>query len=313
MTGVDLIKEVEKRRTSRLEGQRKTFRQTTCRASNIGECDRQLYYEIVNWADKPPVDLETQARFDEGIEQHKKVRRELLEDGFEVIEGEKSFELKGRNGRVICTGHIDGKISMNETTIPFEIKSLNPNIFAQINTLDDFNKYQWARKYPRQIQLYLFGENKEIGIYILTDCLGHRKYFTVKLNYEQTEQLITRCELVVESVERKVPPPFHKDVSVCRRCWALGRLCTPPLDFGPGIQVIDDPEIEEALKRREELAESAKEHKALDKQIKEYFKERPDCLVGDFHVSGRWVETKAYTKEVPAGKYWKVKIDKIKG
>jgi CRISPR/Cas system-associated exonuclease Cas4 (RecB family) len=312
ITAQEAIKEIEKRRYQRLQSEAKNFRQTICRASSIGECDRELCHSIIDWQVKPLPDLELQARFDEGKEQHKKVHRELLEDGFDVIEGEKSFEIKGRNGKVVCTGHIDGRISYNGIKPPFEIKSLTPNLFNQINSLEDFNKWEWSRKYPRQMQLYLFGENEEQGIYILSDCLGHRKYFPVVLDYEETERILHRCEYVMACVEEGILPPFHKDYSVCRRCWAMGRVCAPDIKL-EGAQIIDDPEIEAELKRREELKELVKEFDALDKHIKDYFKEHADVLVGDFHITGKWNEKNLKPTEAKTIKYWQSKIEFLKG
>jgi len=290
----------------------KVFRQTVCRASDIGDCEREIYYQIVNWKDRPAPDPELQARFEEGIEQHQRIRKELLEDGFDVVEAEQPFEIKGRNGKVIITGHIDGKIRMQGVRLPFEAKSLNPNLFAQINCIDDFNKYIWARKFPRQMQTYEFGENEEDGIYILSDCLGHRKFFSVQLDLEQTEKILQRCELVMDCVEKGTPPPFHKDYSVCRRCWAFGRVCVPDIEI-KGAEIIEDPEIEEVLKRHEELKPSLKEGNVLDKRIKEYFKNRPDVIVGDFHITGQMAKKHLKATGEKDIEFWQMKIERIKG
>lgn len=312
MTAQEMIAEIQKRRLQRLQAKAKVFRQTVCRASDIGECDREIYYQIVNWQDKPAPDPELQARFDEGIEQHQRIRRELLEDGFDVVEAERPFELKGRNGKVIITGHIDGKIRIQGVRLPFEAKSLNPNLFTQISCIEDFNKYVWARKFPRQMQTYEFGENEEEGVYILSDCLGHRKFFAVQLNYEETEKILQRCEYVMDCVEKGTPPPFHKDYSVCRRCWALGRVCTPDIEV-KGAEIIDDPEIEAVLIRHHELAPKKKECDSLYGQIKEYFKNRADVIAGDFHITGKEVTQHYKAAEAKDIASWRIKIERIKG
>lgn len=314
MIAEEIIEKIKQRRLWRLEGQaKKLYRQTVCRGSDIGECDREIYYQIVNWADRPPKDPEVQARLNEGIEEHKKARRELLEDGFDVVEGERPFDLRGRNGQIIIVGHIDGKIREEGVRLPFEVKSLNPNMFAQINCIEDFNKYLWARKFPRQVQSYQFGENMEEGIFILSDCLGHKKYFPLQLDYDQMEKILQRCEYVMDCVEKKTPPPFHKDYSVCRRCWALGRVCAPDIQFKEGIEIIDDPGIELELKRREELKPSKEEYGALDKHVKDYFKNRPEVIVGDFHITGKEVIRHLKATEEKDIKSWQTKIEYLKG
>jgi len=312
MTANEMIQEIQKRRLQRLLAKAKVFRQTVCRASDIGDCEREIYYQIVNWKDRPAPEPELQARFEEGVEQHQRIRKELLEDGFDVVEAEQPFEIKGRNGKVIITGHIDGKIRMQGVRLPFEAKSLNPNLFAQINAIEDFNKYIWARKFPRQMQTYEFGENEEEGIYILSDCLGHRKNFAVNLDYEETEKILQRCEYVMDCVEKNTPPPFHKDYSVCRGCWALGRICAPDIKIKPGVEILDDPEIEIELKRREELKALRDEYEALDKHAKDYFKNRPEVVVGDFHITGKEVVKHLKATEERDIKSWQVKIERIK-
>jgi len=308
-----IIEEIKRRRLQRLQAQARKQRQTVCRASDIGECAREIFYQIINWEDKPKTEPELQARFNVGNEEHKKIRRELLEDGFDVVEGEKPFEIKGRNGKIIIVGHIDGKIRMEGVRLPFEAKSLNPNLFTQINCIEDFNKYVWARKYPRQMQTYEFGENMEEGIYILSDLLGHKKYFAVQLNYDETEKILQRCEYVMDCVEKGSPPPFHKDYSICRRCWALGRVCAPDIHIKEGVEIIDDPSIELELKRREELKPSRAEYSALDKHVKDYFKNRPEVVVGDFHITGKEVVRHVKATEEKDLKSWQTKIEYLKG
>lgn len=313
MIAEKIIEEIKKRRLWRLEQHAKVSRPTVCRASEIGECDREIFYQITAWNYRPVPEPELQARFDQGKEEHQRIRRDLLEDGFEVLEAEKPFDVKGRNGKMVLVGHIDGRIRWEGLALPYESKSLIVTLFAQIDCLEDFNKYLWARKYPRQIQAYMFGENEEEAVYILDDCLGHRKFFPVQLDYEQTEKILQRCEYVMDCIEKGNLPPFHKDYSVCRRCWALGRVCTPDIQLKEGIEILDDPDIELELKRREELKPSKEEYAALDKHVKDYFKNRPEVIVGDFHITGKEVVRHQKAAEERDIKSWQVKIELIKG
>lgn len=47
----------------------------------------------------------------------------------------------------------------------------------------------------------------------------------------------------------------------------------------------------------------------LDKEIREKVKEISELIVGQWKITGRWVEKKEYT--VPAMKYWQTMIRKL--
>lgn len=301
-----IIKEEE-----RLRSQANLFRKNVNWASDIGVCAREMFYSITDWDKKPIPEPYLLARFEEGREQEKKVIKKLMENGFEIVEGQKPFEIKDRNGRVILTGRIDGKIRWDNRKIPFEVKSLMPSVYSQIDTVEDFNKYSWAKKYPLQMMSYLFGENIDEGIFILTDCLGHFKVIPVRLDYASMESILQRCELVMNAVDKKTPPDFFKDTSVCRKCWALGRVCSPPLDFGEGVAIIDDAEIEVKLAKRDELYGLSKEFEVLDKEVKGYFRNKPHCLCGNFEIIGKEQIRKIPAQPEKETKSWITKIENI--
>lgn len=311
MIANNLLEEIQIRRERRLRSLAKASRQICPRASSITECPLEMVYSIVKWDTKPLPDPTLMARFEEGKEQERKVIRELMDLGFEIVEGQKPFEIRGRKGNVILTGSIDGKCLWKDKKVPFEVKSLDPNIYNSIDSVEDFNKYEWARKYPRQMQCYLFGYNEEEGLFIITDCKGHWKLFTVTLDIEEMERILQLCEYVMDCIESNKWPDYHKNASICRRCWALGRVCTPPLEFDASVQVIDDPEIEAKLSKREALKSSSKEFVALDKEIKAYFKGRPNSLCGDFIITGKEQIRKMPPQEARDVKSWVTRIEKI--
>lgn len=284
---VEILKaEIEKREIARLESKRSQYQPKNCVASNLGECLLERYHSIVNWNAKPMADTWLQARFEEGNEQERRILIKLLTNNFEVVEGQTRFEIKDRSGRVILTGRIEGKIKFDGKYYPFEIKSMNPNIYDNINCLEDLQKFAHTAKYPKQLQSYMFSQNLEEGFFILTDCLGHFKVIPIYLDLEVMEKEMQNCELVMDAVEGKVGLGYHKDTSVCRKCWACKTTCFPDLDFGEGVQVIDDPEFLEDLKRRQQLIDSGcvKEYDKLDKTVKERAKNYKHAICDNFEI-----------------------------
>ena len=308
-----LAQEIQKRRDEYYAKKARVSRQVCPRASSITSCAREMVLSIKHWDKKTPPDTYLMQRFQEGNDQERKVIRDLMDIGFEVSQGQIPFEIKGRGYRVIITGHIDGKLRWAGKDIPFEVKSLNPNIWNQIETADDLNKWDWTRKYLRQMQIYLYGNNEEEGLFIITDCLGHWKFLPVTFDCLQMEAILCRCEEVMDYVEGKNETPgelpeFCDDQSICRKCWAFGSLCQPPINFGEGLQVIDNEDMEETLKRREKLKETSKEYIGLDKEVKAYFKEKSHCICGNFEIIGKpgiMIKKAQEAKEIPT---WTVKV-----
>lgn len=273
---VELLKlEIESKENQRLESKRTQYSSKNCIASNLGDCLRQRYYDITAGDSKPIADLWLQARFEEGSEQERRILIKLLTSGFEVVEGQKRFEIKDRNGRIILSGRIEGKIKFQGKYYPFEIKSMNPNIYAGIDSLEDFAKYSHTKKYPKQLQSYMFSENVDEGFFIITDCLGHFKIIPVYLDYNMMEQELQNCTIVMNHVWEGLAPQFTTDRSLCRKCWACKTVCFPSIDFGEGVTVMDEPELALDLKRRDELDDQRKEYEAIDKRVKERLKESP--------------------------------------
>jgi len=293
-------------REKRLASQARVYRQDHPRASGITECDREIFYSIVNWQQKPPPDPWLLARFEMGRNEEQLVIKELIDLGYEVNEAQRPFEIKDRDGVLICTGHIDGVLQKNETSTVFEVKSLNPNIWRQIDSAEDFNKYTWARRYPRQLLLYLYAYGEAEGLFVITDCLGHWKAFTLSLvdHLDECERILQRCRNVVDAVKAGTPErlDYCVDPGVCLNCWAYkAGLCQPPMDFTTqGLQAADDAEIVEALDRLGQIEEAAKEYAALEKRVKEHFKKFGTSR----HLAGQWyIEVQERTRtayNVPA-------------
>lgn len=266
----------------------KMYPQRVPRASSIGECDLEMLNQIRHWDKRPAHDAYLQQRFDRGSAIEKLAVRELNDiEGVEIIESQRSLDIKDRDGKVICTGHIDGKIRFNGIVAVFECKSLNPNIWGRINSIADFERFSWMKKYPRQILLYMFATGEEYGLFVIDDCLGHWKVLVIRLedHMQECEEILTRCRRVVDANEKGIELPTINNPKICRDCWCFkAGLCFPKLDFSQdGMVVLDDTELSEALAVCHEHEDAAEEYAAAEKKVKESFKARGagDYLVGE--------------------------------
>lgn len=313
-----LISHIQQKRKERLCSKRKLYPANNFRASDIGECDRQMVYSVLDWDKKALYDEGLQAIFDAGIKEEENVKQRLgYELGLSFIEQQKPFEFKNRSGEVICRGHIDGKILFEGEAIPIEIKSMNENVFNSIKTIEDFNKKPLHRKYLRQMQMYLFGNNQDSGIFILSN-FRTEKLIPVTLNFEECEDILKRLETNWELVKKKqYPERIEYEESTCGYC-PFKHICLPEIT-NAGAELIDDMALLEKLNRREELKAANAEYKELDEEIKEVVKERPEIIVGtSWRISGKWIDVTKY--EIPdevkkqysyQDKQWRTKIIKI--
>lgn len=315
-TGVQaLCDEILRRRQESLERRIEKYPRTNPIASDIGDCCREMVLSILHWQDRDLPSAELKARFERGNLVEDTVMRELSSLGISVRVERQPFEIRDKKMRLILRGKVDGFVRWQDADYPMEVKSLDPNVFRQVESVEDFQRWTWASKYPRQLQAYLYANNLEEGFFLLDDCMGHWKLIPVKLDFAEMEQILQRCEQAVECVEaiRAVPdeilllPGYHKDPAVCRRCWAFGRVCTPPAEYH-GLVMADDPEFEQALDRRGELQTAHKEYESLDKAIKERVKGQDGVVVGAWLIQGKEIPRKGYT--VQDTKYWQTKITK---
>jgi CRISPR/Cas system-associated exonuclease Cas4 (RecB family) len=277
---IKLAEEIIEKRNNYLRDKIKIYPTTNFRASEIPDCDRQMVYSVLNWKDRKKHDEGLQAIFDAGNKEEASVKNRLgYELGFEFIQQQADFEIKNTKSEIMCRGHIDGKVLYHGEAIPIEIKSMDGNIFNSIHTLDDFKKRAIHRKYLRQMQLYLYGNNEEAGLFILSN-FRHDKILPVALDYGECEKILQRIERNWEFVKAGEYPdvPDFADCSGCERC-GFNHICLPDIEHAKAM-MIDSEEIESQLERRAELKSDADAYKELDEEIKERFKETDNVLIG---------------------------------
>ena len=257
-------------------------------ASNIPDCKRQMVYSILDWDKKDTPDDGLLSLFEAGKKEENNIIKMLLDLGFEVINQQNPINIKNRKGEIICTGRIDGKIVYKGLKIPYEIKSMNDYSFQQLNTIEDFEKSPLHRKYIKQLQLYLIGNEIEVGMFIISN-FRQIKLIPVYLDYGLCEQITQQLESAWEFVkQKKYPDPITYNPKICDWCpWEF--LCTKQVTNKPA-ELINNKELEELLERRFELEQSAKEFKEIDERIKAPFKKNGvlNAIIGTkFEIIGR--------------------------
>jgi len=279
----------------------KNYPQHVNRASSIGHpCDRYLVYCRTRWQDKKMHDVGLQRVFDLGNLYERAVMDDLREAGLYVEEQQTPFF----DERYKLSGHIDGKLPIDGQRPPLEIKSMAPFTWEKINNWQDFlrAKQAYLRSYPYQLTTYLFLHDEPYGIMLLKNKVsGQLKQIIIPKDQGLIDEILQKCGRINTHVEQNtLPDPIKWEDGVCGQCGYL-HICYPGRDFGPGIELLDDEELEAMLDKRESLAASAKEYKEIDETVKIAFKERPCVLIGAWEITGKWVEKKD-------SKHWRSRI-----
>ncbi len=278
------------------------------RASSLGHpCTRYLVLDRTRWQEKALHGPGLQLIFDLGNDIEDRVMRDLRESGVTVIEQQRSFSWQ----KYKITGHIDGKVQIDNNVYPVEIKSMSPFAFAKVDAVQDMHnsKYHYMRAYPAQMTLYLLMDNKEVGYFILKNKVsGEMKEVQVGLDYDLGESLLRKAEEINAHVDGEtVPDPIEWEDTICSECGYL-HICTPDR-VGKGVEIIDDAELLELLGRRDALVRAHKEYEEIDRELKDAIKEKDKILIGDWFITGKWQERKETTMK--ASKFWVSKIAKV--
>lgn len=267
-------------------------------ASDLVDCDRYLTHARLDWDKGKSWDAYAQAIMNAGKREEDAIKIELIKigqiAGFQVIEDQSPINLTD----VELTGKIDGKLWFPEQRlkIPYEIKKVDQNAFARINTIEDFSRFWWMKKYPRQLLSYLLGHNSEYGLFIITNGKGIWKILKMTLDWDEGDKLYKQLERVNALVAKKEYGERNINEDLCSRC-KFKHLCLPERNLGPGVAVKDDVELINLLKKRDELKPLAQEYDAVDGEIKKSVKHAGDkVLIGDYLITNKEYER---TTKVP--------------
>jgi CRISPR/Cas system-associated exonuclease Cas4 (RecB family) len=279
------------------------------RASSIGnDCERALFYErTVPAEERVAHQPELQAIFELGKDMERIVVRRLEDMGCEIVQRGRDYVDRAHQ----ISGHTDVRVRMPgwPRAVSCEVKGLGL-VGERIKTLDDMRHHQAAhiRRYVDQALTYLFLADEEIHLFVLfSKASGWPTIIAVPRDDARIAELLAKADRVQLAVLNDEPPSRTQSKD-CGRC-QFATVCLPDVSFGPGVQVVDDAELLVMLERREELAEAAKEFKALDEELKDALPRAEEVLLGDYVITSKEVQRRGY--EVKPGSYWRRSIRRI--
>lgn len=280
------------------------------RASSIGhECERYLFYEQTQHEKRVMHGVGLQALFDLGNQMEAYTVR-LLEDMDFVIE-ERNRSFHDRQHQI--TGHLDGRLRLKSWpagfTIPIEIKGLNPYTADTIETIDHIRhaKSAWVRRYYSQLQMYQWLGDDQWGLFVLLNkSTGWPEFIPCQIDRPFIAKLLEKADLVRDAV-LSGKPPERRRTQECSRCPYV-HVCLPDIDFGPGLQTLDVPELVEAIRLREENREAHKSFESADRIIKKLLPKEPgDLLIGPYQAVGVKQDRKAFAVDATSFVKWEIR------
>ena len=279
------------------------------RASDLGNpCLRYHVLNRTRYEEKTLHDVGLQGIFDLGNDIEEIALRELAAAGIKVIEQQKPFSWPEYQ----ITGHLDGLVLLDGKAYPLEIKSCSPFVFDAIHTIDDLKKgkYAYLRKYPVQLCLYMLMSNIEKGVFLFKNKVsGAYKEIWMDLDYSIGEEALKRAEAINAHLAAGTIPDPVEYSEECDRCGFV-HICGVN-HIGKEVE-IDTGELATMLDRLDELKPVVKEYEEIDEQVKKAVEGREKVLAGNWLVTGKYLEKKAY--DIPAElktqyekitKYWR--------
>ena len=279
-----------------------------------------MVYEATVPEQQAPFDAFTLAKFRRGNDRERDILSDLSRIGrnaeptFTIIGQQDQFKVRDRKGRYVISGKVDAFLSIGAMRAPLEVKAWSPLLVDRIDTFADLFDSPWTRSGAHQLISYLYGHADPVGFMVL-DRSGIPKLLPVVLDehLDKMEEFLAKAERVVDHAQAGTLPGFLEgDSAECKRCPFFGGVCQPPLD-AVGAQLLNDPELEAALERRETLKVAGYEFLDLDKEIKTRLRGVESGIAGKFQILGKWSKSsrvelpaalkKQYTVSDPKGKF----------
>ncbi len=258
------------------------------RASAIGDiCERKLVYERTHWQEKKLHDAGLEYIFRIGNQLETPVLRLIEDAGFEVTRQQEPFLYK-QNNKTLLSGHIDGVlVDANNEKYVLEVKTMHPAIWQSMESVRDFERHHWTKKYPWQLTMYMFGLEIPQATWILVNkSSGRLKQINYTLDYDFAEKILQRCERINNHVENGTLPDYLQgNPDYCESCPFLG-ICTPPLER-ESMQMIVDENLIKDIDEMQELEPSSKRYEMLKKSLKEKLADKKTAYIGTWKYDGK--------------------------
>ena len=273
-------------------------------ASSYRSCERRMVLEMAAPEGMPPWPPEVLAKFRRGDDRERDLLADLTrvgrdaEPAFSVIGQQERFTLKDHKSRIAIVGKVDAQLLIDGARAPLEVKAWSPFMTDRIEQFSDLFDSPWTRPGAYQLLTYLYGAGVPFG-FLLLDRSGIPALIPVELepNLDRMEDFLTRAEHALDHREAGTLPDFYDDPAECQRCPFYGAVCNPPL-VHEGAVILNDPELEANLERREALQAAGKEFARLDDQIKKQLRGVTEGVAGKFIIHGKW--GKSTKLDVPA-------------
>ena len=273
-----------------------------CYASVRRSCVRRMALDLMHPEDEPPWSPESLERARRGQDRERAIVALLGHVGqrctprFSVIEQQRRYEVRDRDGELLIVGKVDGRLKFEGAPdVPvFDVKS--GDSIRNVDTLEDLDRSPWTAHYLDQLLTYLLAESEPWGMLILDKPDGPT-FLRVDLceHLDRAESFLRDARTAVDARFERAPlPSYTTDRAECRRCPHLGKSCSPNLDFGAGVRVIDDESLIALAQLREAHAESAKVYERADKTLKEKLRGVELGLLGEYTVTGKWQGANKY-------------------
>ena len=290
-------------------------------ASDFHPCTRYHVLTRTDGDKLEPWDVESMARFRRGKDRERDLLNDLARVGrihdppFELVGGQERFELKDRYGRPAVVGKVDTRLQFGRDGLnaPAEIKAWSRNLTSRIHTFEDLFFSKWTRKGAYQSLCYLLGSGEELAFLIL-DRPGIPRLIPVEFtdrNLDRAERFLAITELANDYVELGDLPDYYPDPWECHDCPFYGGVCNPPMDYGGGSIVIEDPEFEAELDEYAALQKDGKRFNSLHRKVAARLKRTKveKGLAGPHLIEGKWsTETRNVEVEGAPGTFKKEKV-----
>jgi len=288
-----------------VRGQMQIYPCKSNRASMLGgDCNRLIVYWRTRWQEAAMHSETLESIFREGRLHEDATITLLRESGFQIIEQQRPYQWK----EFEITGHVDGKIVEPDRKIPFEIKGYASHTWAKLNSIADFlaeNQPHYIRKAPVQLNLYLWMDNVEEGLFILKNKgTGELKFIPMPIDIDLGDRATKQAVRINEHIAAgTLPDRMSYDPEQCDEC-SFVHLCLP--DVANRVAEIGGDELEKLLAVYARCKPFAAEYEAAHAAIKELVKEKPEVLTPLYRIVGKWIDKKGL--EIKPSRYWQTRI-----
>jgi len=299
------------------ESKRRVSAQYTNRASQGGiTCTRRLLWTRTNWERAQLPDLGLQRRFSLGNIFENVVVDWLAQAGITLVQRQRDLNWPAYE----LTGHIDGVLQMGDEQAILECKSCSPFVFAKVLKCRDASDVlalgtDYLMGYVTQSGSYSFLLGIRYCVLLFIDKSSGQTH-SVLIDgldprvLERVEAHLKRLERVNRAVKQGADIDAEPG-DYCTRCPFLA-ACAPKMAFAPGLYIVADETLEEAVAARQANAEAAKLFEDADAIVKKAITTPGERIVGDWLIKAKESTRTVYDVPEEVKKPYAKKVPQIR-